>query len=242
MKLLPDKKESFTAYLCRLKSALLRRIFPSLRRRFELELLVGPTGCWKQLQDYQLECLKAAGLQPHHSLLDIGCGPLAGGQKFIEYLKPGAYVGVDIRTEPLTNAYMQIAECGLVEKNPVLVLSETFGRDELKGRSFEYVWVSQMTYHLSDDQTERLFESVTTLLKPNGSFCCDVLIERGDITDQSHWQGFPFHIRPLDFFEQMGNRHGYDLTCLGKLAQFGYPENVGLKNNLLLRFVRNSLD
>lgn len=223
-------------YPGRLKGAILRRIIPSIRRRFELESLVGPSGCWEQLQDCQLECLKASGLKPHHSLLDIGCGPLAGGQRFIEYLDSGAYVGVDIRTEPLKEAYAQIAEHGLMEKNPVLILSETFGKDELGSRMFDYVWVSQLTYHLDDAQTEELFRTVSTLLNPGGVFCCDVLLGGEHITDQSRWRGLSFYIRPLSFFEDIGLKYDLDMICLGQLAEFGYPQKVRLKNNMLIEF------
>ena len=236
MRLLAYENESLSVYLRRLKYGALRRIVPSLRKRFKLESLVGPIGCWEELQDYQLECLKAAGLQPYHNLLDIGCGPLAGGQRLIEYLQTGAYVGVDIRTEPLTHAYMQIAKCDLVEKNPTLILSMTFGQDELCNRKFEFIWASQVTYHLSDEQIEELFQKTTTLLKPSGKFCCDVLLERGSLTDQSRWRGFSFHIRPLEFFEDMGNCHGYDMICRGRLADFGYPQKEGLKKNMFLEF------
>lgn len=236
MRLLPHENEPFFVYLDRLKNGALRRIIPSLSERFKLESLVGPTGCWNELQAYQLECLKSAGLQPNHSLLDIGCGPLSGGLSLIEYLDTGGYVGIDIREEPLTYAYMQIARRGLVEKNPTLIFSNTFGQDELGDRTFKYVWASQVTYHLNNEKIEELFHKMTTRLKPNGSFCCDVLLEKGTLTDQSNWLGFSFYIRPLTFFEELGNRYGYDMVCRGQLADFGYPQKVRLKRNLFLEF------
>ena len=39
------------------------------------------------------------GLKPEHKLLDVGCGPLRGGIKFINYLEPGNYYGVDKRAD-----------------------------------------------------------------------------------------------------------------------------------------------
>ena len=41
------------------------------------------------------EYLKAQGLQPHHRLVDIGCGPFRAGRHFIDYLDPGNYYAVD---------------------------------------------------------------------------------------------------------------------------------------------------
>jgi SAM-dependent methyltransferase len=236
MRLIPNENESFPAYFCRLKLGVLRRILPSLRERFILESLVGPIGCWEQLQNYQLECLKTVGLRPHHSLLDIGCGPLSGGLRLIEYLDIGSYIGIDIRAEPLTHAYNQIAKCGLVEKNPTLILSSTFGQDELGRRTFDYIWASQVTYHLNDEQIEELFQTVTTRLKPDGRFCCDVLLEKGNLTEESKWRGFSFYIRPMSFFEEMGKQYDCRMICRGQLADYGYPQKVRLKRNSFLEF------
>ena len=64
----------------------LRKLIPSQKERLRLEMLVGPIGKWDILRQFQLEALLKNGLQPHHSLLDIGCGPLQGGVAFIQYL------------------------------------------------------------------------------------------------------------------------------------------------------------
>jgi cyclopropane fatty-acyl-phospholipid synthase-like methyltransferase len=73
----------------------LRTFVPGWRRRHKLESLLGPLGFWDQLQNYQLQAVVQLGLQPEHSLLDIGCGPLQGGIAFIRYLQADRYVGVD---------------------------------------------------------------------------------------------------------------------------------------------------
>ena len=43
----------------------------------------------------QLDFLKSQGLEPHHTLLDVGCGSLRGGMWIMAYLNPGCYVGID---------------------------------------------------------------------------------------------------------------------------------------------------
>ncbi|HTR18374.1 MAG TPA: hypothetical protein VMH91_00090, partial [Candidatus Paceibacterota bacterium] len=45
---------------------------------------------------FQLERLIAHGIKPQHTLLDIGCGYLRGGQYIIDYLEEGNYTGTDI--------------------------------------------------------------------------------------------------------------------------------------------------
>ena len=52
-------------------------------------------GRWDETARVQMAELLAAGLQPHHHLLDIGCGSLRLGHKAVPYLDPGHYWGTD---------------------------------------------------------------------------------------------------------------------------------------------------
>ena len=97
--LFKKSNESSAEYVKRVKQRYyrhLRKILPSLREQYRLESLVGPQNCWEQLTEYQIALLKDIGLAPHHTLLDIGCGPLAGGLNIIRYLEKNSYVGIDI--------------------------------------------------------------------------------------------------------------------------------------------------
>src|SRR5262245_34171399 len=55
----------------------------------------GLWGRWTVMQEWQLKALQREGLQPHHSFLDIGCGPLRLGMKLIPQLEDDRYCGVD---------------------------------------------------------------------------------------------------------------------------------------------------
>ena len=52
-------------------------------------------GRWDETGRAQMAILRAAGLQPHHHLLDIGCGSLRLGHMAVAYLDPGHYWGTD---------------------------------------------------------------------------------------------------------------------------------------------------
>lgn len=56
-------------------------------------------GMWDQIGELQFQALVQRGLKPHHTLIDVGCGSLRGGVKFIEYLEPLKYYGTDINTQ-----------------------------------------------------------------------------------------------------------------------------------------------
>ena len=78
-------------------------------------------GAWELRGAEQLEFLMNAGLEPHHRLLDIGCGTLRGGVKLIPYLDTAHYWGVDSNAEALAGGREAIAELGLEAKEPHLV-------------------------------------------------------------------------------------------------------------------------
>ena len=52
-------------------------------------------GRWDETGALQLALLREAGLEPHHRLLDIGCGALRLGCRAVPYLDPGNYWGTD---------------------------------------------------------------------------------------------------------------------------------------------------
>ncbi len=51
---------------------------------------------WLALGEMQFAYLKEHGLRPEMRMLDIGCGNLRAGWRFIEYLDSGNYYGIDI--------------------------------------------------------------------------------------------------------------------------------------------------
>ena len=59
---------------------------------------------WEQHGQAQFDYLKSKGLEPQHTFLDIGCGPLRGGIHFIRYLDAGNYYGVEKNAEVLETA------------------------------------------------------------------------------------------------------------------------------------------
>lgn len=53
-------------------------------------------GLWDEMGALQLDFLLARGLQPHHRLLDVGCGSLRLGRLAVDRLELGHYFGTDL--------------------------------------------------------------------------------------------------------------------------------------------------
>ena len=233
--LLKRKDDTWGTYFSFLRYSLLRRIHPRYREQYRLEILVGPQGCWEQLKQYQFNILTGLGLKPEHALLDIGCGPLTVGIKLIPHLNSGNYVGVDLRPQPLVEGYRLIAKHALVQKNPTLIYSATFGKDELVGRSFDYIWLSQLSYHFDNKMMEDLFALARSRMKPDSVFLFDVLDPARTMAADAHWSGFSFHVRPFEYYAELANSFGFSVQSRGQIGDFGYPEHSSnLKTNLLL--------
>lgn len=79
--------------------------------------LVG--GLWDDLGKLQLAYLIKNGLRNNMRLIDIGCGCLRGGVKFVEFLEPGNYYGLDISPELIDAGYnIELQRAGLQHKVP----------------------------------------------------------------------------------------------------------------------------
>lgn len=146
----------------------LRSFIPGWRRRHELELMVGPLGYWDELQAYQFRVVTHLGLLPHHSLLDIGCGPLQGGIAFIRYLEPGRYIGVDPNPIAIEAGREEISRHGLSGKNPRLLVSRDFGDGQLAASTFDFIWMSQILYYFDEGTMHQLFAVVRRRLRHTG--------------------------------------------------------------------------
>jgi hypothetical protein len=62
-------------------------------------------GRWEETGRIELAILQAAGLLPHHHLLDIGAGALRLGCKAVPYLEPGHYWATDAARSLLLAGY-----------------------------------------------------------------------------------------------------------------------------------------
>ena len=212
-----------------------RRIVPGLSERHKLEAMVGPLGFWDALQAYQLNVLVQHGLQSHHSLLDIGCGPLQGGLAFIDYLDCGKYVGIDANAENLASAHILVGKHSLAHKNPAIIHSSCFGKTELDGRTFDYIWASQVLYYFDNIKMRDLMECIAQRLHDSGTFL-------GDIVGPRHYEcrypGEGYVIHDIQSLADLARQHGLSLVDHGEIEQYHYPSRLSHRSNHLIALRR----
>ena len=215
----------------------LRTFIPWLRERHRLEAMVGPLGYWNKLQAYQLNALISNGLKPHHTLLDIGCGPLQGGIAFIKYLEESKYYGIDINESHLDAAKKQIIRYNLLEKKPFLALSESFGNEELNGICFDYIWASQVLYYFNNNKIKSLMKILSTRLKENGKFLGDIM-STNRYEFKTSINGYYLHT--AESLNNIANDFNLKVREIGELVKYGYPKRVVASTSVLIEITKKN--
>jgi ubiquinone/menaquinone biosynthesis C-methylase UbiE len=126
-------------------------------------------GRWEEVGTLQFEFLLSQGLTPEKTLLDVGCGALRGGVRFIGHLDPGNYCGIDISDDLLDAGRRELAKADLASRRPTLLLDDAFrfGRFE---RSFDYALAVSVFTHLPFNNIMRCLSEMERVLAPGGRF------------------------------------------------------------------------
>lgn len=183
-------------------------------------------GSWDAIGQHQFDFLVQQGLQPHHRLLDVGCGSLRGGVHYIQYLEDGHYYGID-RAQWLLDAGTQVEmpRAGIAPDRTVnLICRDDFDVTEF-GVQFDYAIAQSVYTHLPWNAILRSLVNVQKVLKPDGTFFATFFeaespahriesfehVPGGRVTypDQD-----PFHYE-FDVFEELARRVGLAVSYIG---------------------------
>jgi len=125
---------------------------------------------WLRLGKMQFDYLVQHGLRPGDRMLEIGCGNLRAGWRFIDYLEPGAYHGIDISPDILAAARRTLIERDLRDKVPHLSLVQNLTFDFLPDGYFRAVHAHSVFSHSPLDVIEECLAHVGRILAPDGWF------------------------------------------------------------------------
>ena len=155
------------------KRPIKRAVPPRYHRHFDPDWhrrTIGSVPLWEHLGRLQFDYLVDHGLRPDHHLLDVGCGPLRGGLKFIEYLEPGHYFGVDKRADVIDESLRtELPRSGLAVRRPTVVAMGDFGFGRLN-QTFDYAIAQSVFTHLSLNSIVRCLINMDQVLLPGGQF------------------------------------------------------------------------
>ena len=198
--------------------------------------LVGPAKLWKMKQDFQYDFLLNHGLKPNSTLLDIGCGTLRGGIRFIEFLDPRKYHGLDVRPKALQEGESYIKEKNLDSKLPKLHLINNYSSYKIE-QSFDFAFAFSVLFHMTDEICSECFLFVHQHLSTNGKFYANIHVgdEKG-----KHWREFPVVYRSFDWYQNLADQTGFEMTNLGDLESLGHSSGIGYQDDqFMLEFKKN---
>lgn len=125
---------------------------------------------WLALGEMQFDYLKEHGLTPAHRMLDIGCGNLRAGWRFISHLDAGNYYGIDISPDILISAKRTVTRYELQDKLPHLTITHDLKLDFLPAAHFDIVHAHSVFSHSPIDVIDECLANVGRVLAPGGFF------------------------------------------------------------------------
>ncbi|HMJ73566.1 MAG TPA: class I SAM-dependent methyltransferase [Solirubrobacterales bacterium] len=195
---------------------------------------------WDEIGGLQISFMREQGLEPQDSLLDIGCGSLRGGVRFIEYLDPGNYFGIDANQSLIDAGYdIELSDSGLQEKLPITnLLCDRDFKFERFGRSFDFALALSVFTHLPLNHVRVCLEKLSPYMAEGGRFFATYfeipdsqptfeprLQQPGGLTTYATRE--PYHYRFSDFTWLAGTQ-GWRVE---RVADFPHP-----RNQKMLRF------
>ncbi len=128
-------------------------------------------GMWDTIGPLQRDFLVSQGLQPHHYVLDVGCGSLRGGVPLTHYLDPGRYYGIDVSKALIDAGYakeIEGSELALRLPRDHLYVTDSF--EVPFGRTFDYALAVSLFTHLTLDYLTSCLKRLALNMQEGGRF------------------------------------------------------------------------
>jgi ubiquinone/menaquinone biosynthesis C-methylase UbiE len=180
-------------------------------------------GMWQVMGKHQFDFLVRHGLKPSHCLLDIACGSLRGGVRFISYLDAGNYYGIDKEAKLIELGIEKELGRGTYEqKKPQFVVSDAFEFGRFTGKKPQFALAQSLFSHLEEKDVCLCLEKLRDFVEPGHVFFAT--FNEGDSSwnrdTASHSQkAFRYSREQMAAF---GERRGWRATYLG---DWGHPNS-----------------
>lgn len=147
-------------------------------------------GNWDRVGAAQLAFMVRNGMDPHHTLLDVGCGSLRAGVRFIGYLDEGNYYGLEEVIALLQQGIdVEIPRYNLAPKRPTFITNGAFDLTSVPaGLRFDFAVAQGVFTHLVPEQIETCVGSVLSRLAEGGKFFATFHVgARTDLGQRVEW-------------------------------------------------------
>jgi SAM-dependent methyltransferase len=159
-------------------------------------------------------------------MLEIGCGNLRAGWRFIDFLDPANYYGVDISPEVILAAQDTVAQRELAAKLPYLTVVKDMRFEFLPADRFDYIHAHSVFSHCPLPVIDECFAHVGRLMTKESIFDFTFFRTTGREYGRLREE---FHYRP-DTLIAAAARHG----LVGRVMADWEGKHVQSKMRLIL--------
>lgn len=195
------------------------------------DIIGGGDGMWEPIGRLQFEYLVGAGLQAHHTFLDVGCGSLRAGLFLIPYLNPAHYFGIDISPSILGAGKQELALAGLAERVPDENLRVTATFDVGGMPLFDFGIAQSVFTHTPIEALDECLRHLRPQFKDTGRFLASFFAAPPGTQTQVHPHGVtsysdrdPYH-HPIEAVLETATRNQWRGEWIG---DWGHPRHAQL--------------
>lgn len=185
---------------------------------------------------YHADYLERHGLQPEHSILDLGCGFGRTGIPLIKRLQAGKYIGVEISAERIRIAEEWIRLEKLEDRQSRWILSFDNTLPYLSDGEIDYVWAQSVLTHMPDNEVRILLPAIHRVLKPGGRFLFNYTLSSDAKQHRSSIKDYQY---PAVEMIELCRSHGFDVEQLGDW-QDDIEEGHRAKHNMMLMLTKRA--
>lgn len=185
-------------------------------------------GLWEEIGSFQLQLLKSYGLKSEDYLLDIGCGSLRGGVKFIDFLKDNHYYGVEKESWLLKKGIeKELPKYGLDEEIAHFLNFSDFQFSQQIDQKFDFLLAQSVFTHIEPKDIEICMKESEKVLKQKGNFLATFwpgqLKCTGSYLDRSHEHEECTY--PINWFREKSKIYNLEFSYEGGI---GHPRDQHL--------------
>lgn len=212
-------------------------LYEAYAREVKIDQAVGH-GDFESIGRTQLALLQMEGLQPQHTLVDLGCGIGRLAVHVIPTLVGGSYIGIDISETMLKRAKARIAEAVPNPPCRLTWIKQTTPEFNLPENSVDMMCAISVFTHMEAEDAYRYLRAALKVVKPTGRFifsCTplntaigkEIFLNSAKLDLKHRWKYVRNMTTSLDYMTEIASLAGWrTLRChLPDMLNIGPAEN-----------------
>ena len=173
-------------------------------------------GRWEENGQLEFDFMVDRGLRPEHVLLDIACGSLRAGVRFIPFLERGHYLGIEKERSLVRRGLSkELPDQVRREKRPELVVSGDFEFEKFS-RQADYSLAWSLFTHLNVADLETCLRNLRAYASPGHELFATFFPGPSDQNAPRSHAHASFYYEP-DQLAEIGAHHGWSCNYIGQV-------------------------